>query len=83
MSVFMQGNKIESFAVYILIIVYLIHIVLMKLNHSYEVFIKKAVSAFLEVKELKRLANEDISHFHVNIDTRYPSIEVLNKINFK
>ena len=79
----MQGNKIESFAVYILIIVYLIHIVLMKLNHSYEVSIKKAVSSFLEVKELKRLAKEDISHFHVNIDTRYPSIEVLNKINFK
>jgi len=38
---------------------------------------------YLEVKELNRLATEDIQHFHYNLDSRFPSIEVLNKINYK
>ena len=55
----------------------------MKFNYSYEVFIKRSVASWLEVKELKRLANQDISHFHYNLDTRSPSIEILNRINFR
>lgn len=62
---------------------YLFHVVLMKLNYSYEVWLKKTVAAYLEVKELRKLANQDISHFHYNLDTRVPSIEILNRIDFR
>lgn len=55
----------------------------MKLNHTYEVALKKAFSSFLEVRELNRLAKTNISHFHYNLDTRFPSLEVLNKIEYK
>ena len=37
MSVFMQGNQIESYAIVILNILYFIHVFLMKLNYTYEV----------------------------------------------
>jgi hypothetical protein len=47
------------------------------------VALKKAVAGVLEVRELNRLAKEDISHFHYNLDSRTPCIEILNKINFK
>ena len=55
----------------------------MKLNYLYEVALKKAVANMFEVRELKRLAEEDISHFHYNLDARTPCIELLNKIRFK
>ena len=55
----------------------------MKMNHTYEVAIKRAVASFMEVRELRRLAKVDIHHFHNNLDTRYPSIELLNKINYR
>ena len=83
MSAFMQSQEVPPTAIYILIVLYLFHVVLMKFNYSYEVFIKRSVASMLEVKELKRLANQDISHFHYNLDTRAPSIEILNRINFR
>lgn len=83
MSYFLMGNVIENYAIYCLIVIYIIHVVLMKMNHTYEVALKKGVASFLEVKELSRMANEDIGHFHYNLDTRAPCIEVLNKINFR
>lgn len=83
MSVFMQGNQIESYAIVILNILYLMHVFLMKLNYTYEVQLKKSFASFLEIRELNRLANLDIKHFHLVLDTRHPSIEVLNKIDFK
>lgn len=43
-SYFLVGNKIESYAIYILIGIYLIHVILMKLNHPIEVLIKQAVA---------------------------------------
>lgn len=55
----------------------------MKFNHSYEFAIKKSVAKIFEIKELKRLADENIAHFHNNLDSRTPCIELLNKINFK
>jgi len=79
----MQGNEIKSYAIYILLVIYILHVALMKMNHSYEVALKKNVANIMEVQELNRLANEDITHFHYNLDTRTPPIEVLNKINFK
>jgi hypothetical protein len=83
MSFFMQGNKIDNYAIYILLVIYIMHVILMKMNHSYEVALKKSVASFLEVRELNRLANENMAHFHYNLDTRNPSIESLNKINFR
>jgi Ca2+/Na+ antiporter len=83
MSYFMIGNQIEDYAVYILLIIYMIHVILMKMNHAYEVALKKGVASFMEVNELKRLAYENIEHFHYNLDSRFPSIEMLNKINFR
>lgn len=83
MSVFMAGGNIESYEIIVLNIIYLFHVFLMKLNYTYEVAIKKAFASFLEVRELNRLALEDISHFHNNLDTKHPSIEVLNTIDFK
>lgn len=55
----------------------------MKYNHTYEVALKRSVANFLEIMELNKLASENISHFHYNLDTRNVSIEILNQINFK
>ena len=82
MSTFLQGNKIDNFAIYCLIIVYLVHVSLMKYNFVIEVALKRSVASFLEVRELNRLAIKDIHIFHYNVDTRVPSIELLCKINF-
>lgn len=83
MSFFMSGNQIENYAIYTLLLIYIIHVVIMKMNHTYEVALKKNVANALEVDELNRLANEDITHFHYNLEARTPPIEVLNKIQFK
>lgn len=56
MSYFLIGNVIEDYAIYALCAIYIFHVVLMKMNHKYEVALKKAVANFLEVKELNRLA---------------------------
>lgn len=55
----------------------------MKYNHTYEVALKRSVANFLEIRELNKLASENMSHFHYNLDTRNISIEILNKIEFK
>lgn len=83
MSFFMSGNQIENYAIYTLLLIYIIHVVIMKMNHTYEVALKKNVANALEVDELNRLANEDITHFHYNLEARTPPIEVLNKIQFR
>lgn len=82
-SYFLVGNKIDSYATYVLIVIYAIHVVLMKLNHPVEVMIKKGVANYFEVRELHRLADENIQHFHYNLDSRTPCLELLNKIKFK
>ena len=83
----MYGNQIEDAAIYVLIIIYFLHVILMKNNHSYEVSLKKTFASILEVRELNRLANDTVNdgmhHFHYNLDTRFPCIEMLNKINFR
>ena len=52
----MWGGEIIPFNVYILLVMYMIHVTLMKLNQSYEVSLKTHVAKYLEVKELNRLA---------------------------
>lgn len=58
MSFFMKDNEISDISIYILIVMYILHIILMKNNHSYEVSLKKSFASLLEVKELNRLAND-------------------------
>ena len=82
-SYFLFGNKIETYAIYVLLVIYMIHVILMKLNHPVEVMIKKSVANYFEVRELHRLADENIQHFHHNLDGRSPCLELLNKIKFK
>jgi hypothetical protein len=83
MSYFMRNNQIEGYAVYTLLAIYIIHVILMKLNYTYEVALKRGVAGYLEVRELSRLANENIQHFHYNLDSRFPCIEMLNLIEFR
>lgn len=82
-SYFLIGNEIDSYAIYVLIVIYVIHVILMKLNHPVEVMIKKSVANYFEVRELHRLADENIQHFHYNLDSRTPCLELLNKIKFR
>jgi hypothetical protein len=56
MSYFLVGNVIEDYAIYSLMAIYVLHVTLMKMNHSYEVALKKFVASIMEVRELKRLA---------------------------
>jgi hypothetical protein len=83
----MIGNDINDIQIYILIVLYIFHVILMKNNHTYEVALKKTFASMLEVRELNRLANDEenngMQHFHYNLDTRFPRIEMLNKINFR
>jgi len=56
MSYFLVGNVIEDYAIYSLMAIYVLHVTLMKMNHTYEVALKKSVASIMEVRELKRLA---------------------------
>ena len=82
MTFFLQGNKVALWQAFVLFIVYVIHIFLMKYSSKYEVAIKKSLANFMEIKELSRLAQKDISVFHRNLRTQALSIEMLNQVNF-
>ena len=66
LTVFMNGNSVESLDSIILLIFYFVHIMMMKFNYIYEVAIKKAVARSMETKELRRICNDDITKFHSN-----------------
>ena len=40
-SYFLIGNEIDNYAIYVLIVIYIIHVILMKMNHPVEVMIKR------------------------------------------
>lgn len=80
MSFFMQGNTIEDWQIYVLLLIYLVHVTIMKMNHTIEVIFKRTAANVMEVRELNRLASSDIHQFHNNLDTKNPSIEVLNTV---
>jgi hypothetical protein len=63
-TIFLIGNSVEIYKAIVLCILYIVHILLMKFNTMYEVAIKKSVARSMELKELKRIARKDISHFH-------------------
>jgi hypothetical protein len=59
MSFFLQGQTIEEWQVLVLLVIYILHIVIMKYNHTYEVALKRSVANFLEIRELNNLATEN------------------------
>ena len=83
-TIFLNGNDIAIWMAVILLVLYLVHILLMKFNHIYEVAIKKAVARSMEIRELTRIAHKDISHFHKNLNsTRTITIEMLKQIDYR
>lgn len=55
----------------ILLVLYIVHIILMKFNKNYEVVIKKKIHRTGEIHALNSLAKKDISKFHKNPNLRY------------
>ena len=81
-SVFLYGNRVEVWKALILMVLYILHIFLMKFSAKYEVAIKQALANKLEIKTLQKIAKEDITRFHMNLKTEAISIEMLNKVHF-
>lgn len=81
-SVFLFGNRVELFKALILVLLYIVHIFLMKFSSKYEVAIKQALANKIEIKTLSNLAKTDITRFHMNLKTQAISIEMLNKVHF-
>ena len=79
-SVFLYGNSVQLWQAFILFVVYIVHIFLMKYSSKYEVAIKKSLANFMEIKELTKLASEDITIFHRNLRSQALSIEMLNQV---
>ena len=63
-TVFLSYNDIQIWQALILLVLYFVHILLMKFNRIYEVAIKKSVARALEIRELTKIANKNISHYH-------------------
>ena len=81
-SVFLFGNRVEVWKALILMVLYIVHIFLMKFSSKYEVAIKAALANKLEIKTLSKIAKQDITRFHMNLKTEAISIEMLNKVHF-
>lgn len=77
------GNRVELIWAVILVVIYIVHIFLMKYSNKYEVALKHALANSLERTELTKIANQDISRFHMNLRSQAVSIEMLNKVRFK
>lgn len=52
------GNKVQLFGAIILVVLYVLHIFLMKFSSKYEIVIKKWLAQRIEIKELNKMANE-------------------------
>lgn len=55
-SYFLRTGDVDSYGVYVIIVIYILHVIAMKFNHSYEVALKRMLTHILEVRELNRLA---------------------------
>ena len=94
-SAFLFGNNIALWKAIVLMVVYIIHILLMKFNYIYEFYIKKTVSRFLVVWEQRRWALKEIAHYynplknekaaylHQNIDSWSIWLEDIKDIKFE
>lgn len=83
LTVFLIGNNVQLYKAIVLLVLYFVHILLMKFNYMYEIAIKKSVARSMEIKELKKICAKDISHFHRNLNTRALTIEMLNRVQYK
>jgi Ca2+/Na+ antiporter len=79
----LASNNITITNALILVVLYAIHIILMKFNATYEVAIKKNVARSMEIKELTSMANSQIDVFHRNLNSRALTIETLKKLDYK
>lgn len=52
------GNEVQLFGAIILVVLYVLHIFLMKFSSKYEIVIKKLLAQRIEIKELNKMANE-------------------------
>ena len=68
-TAFLIGNSVSIVAAIVLFCLYILHILLMKFNHIYEVAIKKTVARNMEIKELSKIAMKDISQFHRTVNS--------------
>lgn len=66
-----------------MLLLYFVHILLMKFNRLYEVAIKKSVARTLEIRELNKIAENEIDHFHKNLNSRALTIEMIKSVNCK
>lgn len=55
----------------------------MKFNRIYEVAIKKSVARTLEIRELTKIADTEIEHFHKNLNSRALTIDMIKTVNCK
>lgn len=79
----LYGNQVELTQALLLFVLYIIHIFLMKFSSKYEVALKTTLANKLEVRELTKIAKDDINRFHMNINSKAVTIEMLNKVRFK
>ena len=78
-----SSNNITISNAIILVVLYAVHITMMKFNSTYEVAIKKNVARSMEIKELTSTANKQIDVFHRNLNSRALTIETLKKLDYK
>ena len=83
LSFCLYGNNVGLLESIILFVLYIVHIFLMKYSSKYEVAIKQSLANNLEIKELSKIAKNDISKFHINLKSQAISIEMLNKVRFR
>lgn len=82
-TLFLSSNSISTGNAVILILLYIVHIFMMKWNVLYEVAIKKNVARGQEVLELTGLAKKDVSFYHQNLNSRAITIEALVSLDYK
>ena len=83
MAILLQGNQVDLSGALILILLYIVHIFLMKYSSKYEVVIKKWLAQRMEIKELNKMANnQQIYRFHQSLKSEAICIEQLNRMEF-
>jgi Ca2+/Na+ antiporter len=95
-SLLLVGNEVQLYGAIILVVLYVLHIFLMKFSSKYEIVIKKLLAQQIEIRELNKMAGTlmtlpvhiesenqpQIFRFHQNIKTEAICIEQLNRMEF-
>jgi Ca2+/Na+ antiporter len=64
LSGLLNGNDISWWKALILLVLYFVHILFMKYNYIYEIFIKKSVTKFFETWEIRKKARKEIDQYY-------------------